>query len=65
MIGTHTFYANATTSVLPVRHGLKVGGVTAGAVPTEMVELEAIWDRADEQFVGNPMRVEHLAVLAA
>jgi hypothetical protein len=61
----------ATAYVLAVRHRFKVVRIYADAVPTKMVDLEPIRNRAFRGFVRQAMRGDHsvtpvkLAVTAA
>jgi hypothetical protein len=41
-----------------VRYGLEVVGIHAGANPTQMIQLEARRDVADEQAVARCMRLD-------
>ncbi len=45
----------ATPRVLPLGDCLQVGGVTAGAVTAQVVDYQALRDRANHRFVNNSM----------
>ena len=40
----------------------EVIGVHAGAVPTEVVELQSDWDGSDEQFPRDDMRLANVTI---
>jgi len=39
--------------VLVARHGLQVVRVDTAPVTAQMIEFQAVWDRADQQFVSD------------
>ena len=46
---------DTTPVVLLIRNGLEMGRVAAVEDPTEVVDLQAVRNRSDEQLVGNSM----------
>jgi len=46
--------------ILDVRHGLQMPWVTATPDATKMIQLQAVWDSADEALVCNSMGVSLL-----
>ena len=54
-VGTPRIFAEqrlTAENVLAMRNGFEVRGIDATMIATEMVDLESIWDRTDEQSVA-------------
>lgn len=57
--------ALATVEVLLAGNGFKMGGVDAGAVATQVIDVQAVGDGTNRQFMGNTMGVGCRVSIAA
>lgn len=53
----------ATTKILSKRDCFKVLRIYTATVSAQMVNLQAVGDRPDKQFVGHPVREKSFVVL--
>ena len=58
LAGIHGSKTRPSQTVDSVGNGLKVSRIDAASIPAQVVEVEALWNGADQQLIDDPCRLE-------